>query len=97
MDTRTEYEKMIIKEVREMPGVVLPQVVKIIHSLKEGVLSVKVRHKKREIKGSGLCGIWKDERSAAEIIIYVCAGRDLAVERWHCELSTGYRYLYILA
>ncbi len=39
-----------------------------IHSLKEGVLSVKVLHKKREAKGSGLCGIWKDERSAAEII-----------------------------
>ncbi|GAN34944.1 MAG: hypothetical protein UZ01_02402 [Candidatus Brocadia sinica] len=56
MKTRTEYEKMIIKEVREMPGEVLPQVVKIIHSLKEGVLSAKVRHKKREAKGSGLCG-----------------------------------------
>ena len=37
METSTEYEKMIIKEVREMPGEVLPQVVKIIHSLKEGV------------------------------------------------------------
>ena len=68
MKTRTEYEKMILKEVREMPGEVLPQVVKIIHSLKEGVLSVKVRHMKRETKGSGLCGIWKDARSATEII-----------------------------
>lgn len=36
METRTEYEKMILKEVREMPGEVLPQVAKIIHSLKEG-------------------------------------------------------------
>lgn len=41
---------------------------KIIYSLKEGVLSVKVRRKKRETKGSGLCGIWKEECSAAEII-----------------------------
>ena len=41
---------------------------KIIHSLKEGVLSVKVPHKKGETKGSGLCGIWKDKRSASEII-----------------------------
>ncbi len=68
MSTRAEYEKIILKEVREMPGEVLPQVVKIIHSLKERVLSVKVHHKKSEAKGSGLCGIWKDERSATEII-----------------------------
>ena len=34
MENRAEYEKMILKEVREMPGEVLPQVVKIIHSLK---------------------------------------------------------------
>ncbi|MFZ2896214.1 MAG: hypothetical protein WA008_09800 [Saprospiraceae bacterium] len=34
MEARTEYEKMIIKEVGEMPGKVLPQVVKIILSLK---------------------------------------------------------------
>lgn len=32
METRTEYEKMIIKEVGEMPGKLLPQVVTIIHS-----------------------------------------------------------------
>ena len=68
METRTEYEKMLIKEFREMPGEVLPQVVKIIRSLKEGVLSVKARNKKRDTKGSGLCGILKDERPAAEII-----------------------------
>jgi len=34
LETRTEYEKMILKEVREMPDEVLPQVVKINHSLK---------------------------------------------------------------
>jgi len=68
MENRAEYEKMILKEVREMPGEVLPQVVKIIHSLKESVLSVKVPHKKGEAKGSGLCGIWNDDRSASEII-----------------------------
>ena len=71
MKTRTEYEKMILKEVREMPGEVLPQVVKIIHSLKEGVLSVKVRHKKREAKGSGLCGIFNRFRPSC--------GRSLSV------------------
>ncbi len=68
METRAEYEKMILREVREMPDEVLPQVVKIIHSLKEGVFLVKVPHKKGEAKESGLCGIWEDERSAAEII-----------------------------
>ncbi|MCC7211759.1 MAG: hypothetical protein IT451_07880 [Candidatus Brocadia sp.] len=34
MEARTEYEKMIIKEVGEMHGKVLPQVVTIIHPLK---------------------------------------------------------------
>ncbi len=34
METRTEYEKMIMMEFREMPGETLPQVVKIIRSLK---------------------------------------------------------------
>lgn len=68
METRTEYEKMILKEVREMPGEILPQVVKIVHSLKESVLSVQVGSRKGAHKGSGLCGIWKDERSADEII-----------------------------
>lgn len=36
MGTRAEYKKMTIKEVREIPGKVLPQVVKIIHSLNVG-------------------------------------------------------------
>jgi hypothetical protein len=34
METRTEYEKMILKEDREIPDEVLPQVVKVIQSLK---------------------------------------------------------------
>ncbi len=34
METRTEYEKMIMKEVREMLDEALPQVVTIIHPLK---------------------------------------------------------------
>lgn len=46
----------------------LSQVVMIIHSLKEGVFSLKVRHMKRGDKECGLCGIWKDERPAVEII-----------------------------
>lgn len=77
METRTEYEKMILKEVWEMSSAVLPQVVNIIHSLKVGVLSMKVRHKKRDAKERGHCGIWKDERPAAEIIkdIRLCRTR----------------------
>lgn len=35
---------------------------------KESVLSVKASYKKTAAKESGLCGIWKDERSAEEII-----------------------------
>lgn len=74
METRTEYENMILRDIREMPGEVLPEVVKIIHSLKESVLSVKVTHKGKA-KDSGLCGIWEDERPASEII------KDIRVHR----------------
>jgi len=67
-ETRNEYGKTILKEVREMSCEVLPQVVKIIHLLKEGCAFCEMCHKKREAEGSGHCGIWKDECSAAEII-----------------------------
>lgn len=67
MQTKTKYDEMILKEIRGIPAQSLPQVVKILHSLKESIIAVGVAPKK-EIKKSGLCGIWVDDRSAEEII-----------------------------
>lgn len=67
MQAKTRYEKIILKEVRGIPEETLPQVVRILHSLKESIIAVRIKKPARE-KSSGLCGIWKDNRSAEEII-----------------------------
>lgn len=64
MQTKTKYEEMVIKELRKIPEDSMPQVVKILRTLK----SVSVSTKKEMIKESGLCGIWRDKRNAEEII-----------------------------
>ncbi len=65
MQTKTKYEEMVIKELRGIPEDSMPQVVKILRSLKK---SISVATKKERIKKSGLCGIWRDKRNAEEII-----------------------------
>ncbi len=67
MQAKTNYEKIILKEIRELPGDVMPQVLKIVRSVKESLSIGKISSKKRE-QASGLCGIWQDDRSAEEII-----------------------------
>jgi len=66
MQTKSTYEEMILKELRSIPGEVLPQVIKIIKSLKQTVIAAQ-RQQKNAAR-SGLCGAWRDDRSADEII-----------------------------
>lgn len=67
MPAKTNYEKSILKEIRELPGDVMPQVLKIVRSVKESLSIGRISTKKRE-QASGLCGSWQDDRSAEEII-----------------------------
>ncbi len=67
MQAKTNYEKIIAKEIRELPGDVMPQVLKIVRSIKESLSVGRISSKKAE-RTSGLCGIWQDDRSAEEII-----------------------------
>jgi len=67
MQTKANYEKIILKEIRELPGDVIPHALKIIRSLKESI-SFRSAPVKKDQKSSGLCGIWKDPRSAEEIM-----------------------------
>ena len=66
METKSTYEEMILKELRGIPGEVLPQVIKIIKSLKQTIVAAQKQQK--HVASSGLCGAWRDNRSADEII-----------------------------
>lgn len=68
MKTQTKYEEIILHEIRSMPAPLLPQALKILQSLKEGVLSVTRHQAGSGISNTGFCGAWQDDRSAEEII-----------------------------
>lgn len=74
MQTKTKYEETALKELRQIPTESWPQVMNIIRSLKETIFAAKVA-KKEKAKESGLCGIWKDDKSADEIIKDIHAHR----------------------
>ena len=67
MQTKRIYEKMALKELREIPGESLPQVIKILRSLKQSILTARSMEQGKTQR-SGLCGIWKDSRRDEEII-----------------------------
>jgi hypothetical protein len=67
MQTQTEYEEMILQELRAFPEEAVPEVIHILRSIRKGI-TVARRPEGKEGEPSGLCGIWKDDRSAAEII-----------------------------
>ncbi len=67
MQTKKIYEEMALKELREIPGESLPQVIKILRSLKQSILTARSMEPGKTQR-SGLCGIWKDSRRAEEII-----------------------------
>ena len=68
MRTQTKYEEIILSEIRTLPPPVLPQAVKMLRSLREGVKSVARRKSAPDAERTGFCGVWKDDRSADEII-----------------------------
>ena len=67
MKTQTRYEEIILHEVRTLPLPVLPQVLKILRSLRDGVLSVS-KQQAATATTTGFCGAWQDNRTADEII-----------------------------
>lgn len=67
METKTEYEEMVLKEIRGIPDNAHPHVLKMLRTLKESILAVDTS-KRTKVDKSELCGIWKDNRSAEDII-----------------------------
>jgi hypothetical protein len=61
MKTQTKYEEIILTELRTLPMPVLPQVLKIVRSFKEG-LKCAVKHKTDVAnERTGLCGAWQGD------------------------------------
>lgn len=75
MKTQTKYEEILLHEIRSMPTPLLPQALKILRSLKEGVMSVARHQAVVGIANTGFCGAWQDDRSAEEIITDIEAHR----------------------
>jgi hypothetical protein len=68
MNTRTDYEKYVLKEIRDLPESDLPKVLKMIHFLKKEIFQIE------RAKGEDLemfwesFGSWQDQRSTEELI-----------------------------
>jgi hypothetical protein len=67
MQTKTPYEDMALKELREIPRESLPEVIKILRALKQSILAARHEINTRGPE-SGFCGVWQDSRSAEEIV-----------------------------
>ena len=80
--TKTDYEKFLLREVKDLPESELRKVLKIIHFFKEEILQTE-REKGKDLQMFWESfGSWQDERSAEEIIheIYESrksSGRDI--------------------
>ena len=67
MQTETKYEELVLQELRAFPEEAIPEVIHILRSVRKGI-SITRKLEADEAQSSGLCGIWKGDRSAAEII-----------------------------
>jgi hypothetical protein len=75
MRTQTKYEEIILNEIRALPMPVLPQALKMLRSLKEGVLSVAKHQPATDTAKTGFCGVWQDNRTADEIVTDIVTHR----------------------
>ena len=78
MRTQTKYEEIILEEIRTLPPPVLPQAIKMLRSLREGVNIVTGRVRRKtatDTERTGFCGVWKDDRPADEIIADITTHR----------------------
>lgn len=74
MQTKSTYEEIVLKELRELPIESLPQVIKILRSIKRGIAAARQINSEK-VAGSGFCGAWQDSKSAEEIILEIHSHR----------------------
>jgi hypothetical protein len=75
MKTETKYEELFLNEIRTIPMPVLPQALKMLRLLREGVLSVSRHQTVAGTAKTGFCGVWQDDRTADEIISDIATHR----------------------
>jgi hypothetical protein len=66
MKTKDNYKDILLKELQGIPWESMPEVIKIIRSIKLSILAA--RKIKKQNEKSGLCGTWQDNRKAEDII-----------------------------
>lgn len=65
---RSEYEKLLLQEIEDLPASEVKKVLRIVHFLKKEVLQV-TRHKHEDDRQFwDSFGSWQDERSAQDIV-----------------------------
>ena len=67
MNTRTYYENLIFRNIKNMPDNYLPALYNFFNSFSD-IFKIHDNNNQEKIKSTGFCGVWKDKRSADEII-----------------------------
>ena len=66
--SRTDYEKRLLNEIRNLPESELPKILKLIHFLKEEILETEEPKEEDLRLFWESFGSWEDEKSPGEII-----------------------------
>lgn len=67
MQTKNNYEEIILKELKTLPVDTIPEIINFVQSLRKSV-GYHENATTTSMEPTGLCGKWKDNRSAPEII-----------------------------
>ena len=76
MQTKTPYEDEILKEVRDLPDELQEKLVRILHIVKQEMMSIPGFDEKRATSAFlSVCGTWEDDRSPETQIQEIHSGR----------------------
>ena len=76
MQTKTPYEDEILKEVRDLPGQIQEKLARILHIIKQELMSAPGSDEKRATaEFLSVCGTWEDDRSPETQIQDIHSGR----------------------
>lgn len=73
--SRTEYEKHLLNDIKDLPDSEMPKILKLVHFFKDEILGIaKGKEDDLQLFWESF-GSWKDERSAEEIIKEIYSSR----------------------
>jgi hypothetical protein len=75
LKTLSRYEEILLNEIRTISMPVLPQALKMLRLLKEGVLSASKHQAVTNSVKTGFCGGWQDDRTEDEIVTEITTHR----------------------